>query len=443
MIELTAVGGYSEVGRNMTAVKIGNEVIVMDMGLHMENYVQITNDEDIIRLSGDDLLKADAVPNINTIQDWAGMVKLIIPSHAHLDHVGAIPFLSSRYKADILATPFTTAVIKNILIEEKLRIKNKIKILNVNSVYAQSEGVRVEFIDITHSTPQSVLIVLHTKQGAIVYANDFKFDLYPTIGKKPDFEKLRALGKKGVLALVIESTYAGLYQKMPSEAVARQMLKDVLAGTDNQDKAIIVTTFASHIARLKSIIEFGSKLNRKIVFLGRSLAKYVKAAEEVGLVNFTKDVEIAKYSKHIRKRLKKIMKDGKKKYLLVVTGHQGEPNSTLYKMANNDLEFKFERGDHIVFSCKIIPTETNIANREYVENLLSKQGVRIFRDIHVSGHSAREDHRDMIQLLKPKHIIPSHGSIEMTAKMQELAYEMGYKKENVHLLKNGQRIVLE
>ncbi len=443
MIEITAVGGYSEVGRNMTAVKIGNEVVVLDIGLHMENYVHVSNDEDIVKISAEDLLATDSVPRIETISDWADKVRLIIPSHAHLDHVGGIPYLANRYNADILATPFTSAVLKNILTEEKLRIRNHIKTLDVNAVYRQSDEVKVEFINITHSTPQSIIVALHTKQGTILYANDFKFDLYPTIGKKPDFEKLRQLGQKGVLALIMDSTYAGLHQKMPSESVARQMLKDVLLGTDNRNKAVIVTTFASHIARLKSIVEFGSKLNRKIVFLGRSLAKYASAAEKTGIASFSKDVEIVKYSSKIKRRLKKIMREGKEKYLLVVTGHQGEPASTLYKMANNQFDFQFAAGDHIIFSCRVIPTATNIANRENIEKLLNKQGARLFRDIHVSGHSAREDHREMIQIVKPKHIIPAHGPLEMTSKMAELAYEMGYKRENVHLMKNGQRITIE
>ncbi|MBI2575307.1 RNase J family beta-CASP ribonuclease [Candidatus Woesearchaeota archaeon] len=443
MIEITAVGGYSEVGRNMTAVKIGNDVVVLDIGLHMENYVHVSNDEDIVKISAEDLLASDSVPRIETISDWADKVRLIIPSHAHLDHVGGIPYLAGRYNADILATPFTSAVLKNILTEEKLRIRNHIRTLNVNAVYQQSDEVKVEFINITHSTPQSIIVALHTKQGTILYANDFKFDLYPTIGKKPDFEKLRQLGQKGVLALIMDSTYAGLRQKMPSESVARQMLKDVLLGTDNRNKAIIVTTFASHIARLKSIVEFGSKLNRKIVFLGRSLAKYASAAEKTGIASFSKDVEIVKYSSKIKRRLKKIMKEGKEKYVLVVTGHQGEPASTLYKMANNQFDFKFTAGDHIIFSCRVIPTSTNIANRENIEKLLNRQGARLFRDIHTSGHSAREDHREMIELVKPKHIIPAHGPLEMTSKMAELAYEMGYKRENVHLMKNGQRISLE
>ena len=444
MIELTAVGGYSEVGRNMTAIKVNDDVVVCDIGLHMENYVMITHDDDTQNVSGGLLTDKEAVPNIKHIADWQDKVRLIIPSHAHLDHIGGIPYLANNFNADILASPFCAAVLKNILTDDKIKIKNKIRALNVNSVYSHNDNLRIELINITHSTPQSVLIAIHTKQGAIVYANDFKFDQNPIVGKKPDMEKLKALGEKGVLALVIESTYAGTAGKMPSEAVARQLLKDVMIGTDMRGKAVIVTTFASHIARLKSIIEFGLAMNRKVVFLGRSLAKYVKAAEGQSIVEFSKDVEVVKYSRQIKRRLKKIMKEGKDKYVLVVTGHQGEPGSTLSKMANGELsEFNFSPGDNIVFSCRVIPTPTNIMNREIIEKNLKKAGCRIFTDIHVSGHSAREDHREMVTMLKPKHIIPAHGPLDMTTKMAELAYEMGYSRDNVHLLKNGMRIKLD
>lgn len=444
MIELAAVGGYSEVGRNMTAVKIGNDVVVLDIGLHMENYIHATNDEDVLNISAELLIKSESVPNVDSIRDWEGKVSLIIPSHAHLDHVGGIPYLCGRYpKADILAAPFTAAVLRNILNEEKIRIRNKIKTLDVNARYMQSDEVKVEFINITHSTPQSIIVAIHTKQGIILYANDFKFDLYPVIGKKPDFAKLRLMGDKGVLALIIDSTYAGWYQKMPSESVARQLLRDVLLGADNKGRAIIVTTFSSHIARLKSIVELGIKLDRKVVFLGRSLAKYVAAARDTGIADFTANVEVVKFKRQVSRRLKRIMKEGKDRYLIVMTGHQGEPNSSLYRLAHDELDFRLDPGDHVIFSCRTIPTPTNIANREYLEKLLTKKGARIFRDIHVSGHSAREDAREMISLVRPKHIIPAHAPLEMTSKMAELAYEMGYAESKVHLMKNGQRVVLE
>ena len=165
------------------------------------------------------------------------------------------------------------------------------------------------------------------------------------------------------------------------------MLEDVLLGIDNKDNLIIVTTFSSHIARLKSIVEFGKKLNRKIVFLGRSLAKYVKAAEKLNIVNFSSDVDIVRYGRQIEEKLNKIDKD-RKKYLLVMTGHQGEPKSVLNKISTGVIKFKLYPEDNVIFSCRTIPTPVNIANREALENELKLTGIRIFKDIHQSGHAA-------------------------------------------------------
>jgi len=444
MIELAAVGGYNEVGKNMTAVKINDEVFVFDMGLHLESYVQCTEEEDVIKVSAAQLTQAGAIPNIKSIEDWRKKVKAIIPSHAHLDHIGAIPYLSNRFDAEILCTPFSAAVLKAILRDEKIDLKNQIKSLNVNAIYQLSRNVILEFINMTHSTPQTVMIALHTPEGVILYANDFKFDLFPVLGKKPDFEKLRSLGKKGVLALIVDSTYAALDQKTPSETVAKEMLRDVLLGTDNHGKAIIITTFSSHLARLKSVIEFGKRLNRKIVFMGRSLAKYVQAGEDVKIIDFSKDVEIVKFGKQIRRRLKRIMREGKEKYLLVVTGHQGEKKATLSKMITGDLPFVFDAEDHVIFSCRTIPTPTNEKNRAFIEKRLKSFGVRLFKDIHTSGHAAREDLRDLINLTKPKYLIPAHGSIGMRTAATELAKQMGYRlNKDVFLIKNGERIKLQ
>jgi len=440
MIEIFSLGGYNEVGKNCTAVKINNSMIILDMGIHLDNYIKLTEDEDIVNFSRNELIKAGAVPDINIIKDLRKKVKAIIPTHAHLDHVGAIPYLSNLFDAPLLCTPFTLEVIKAILKDEKITLKNKIKALTSNAFYYINDDVKVEFIHTTHSTPQTVMVALHTKEGIILYANDFKFDLYPTLGKKPNFKRLREIGKKGVLALIVDSTYAYDSRKMPSESVAKQMLKDVMLGTNSKDKAILITTFSSHIARLKSIIEFGKKLNRKILFLGRSLSKYSYAAEKIGLVNFSKDVEIIKYSSKIKRRLKKIREKQRGKYLLVVTGHQGEPKSTLSKIANKEIDFNLYPEDHIIFSCKVIPTKTNKENRAYLEKRLKERGVRIFRDIHVSGHAAREDLRDLINLVKPKIIIPAHGTKEMRTAMLDLAKEIGYGKNSIYLIKNGDKI---
>ncbi len=443
MIEICAVGGYNEIGKNMTAVKVGEEVIIIDMGLHLDSYIKYTeeDEDDIVEISASELAKVGAIPNDSVIKDWKDKVKAIVPTHAHLDHVGALTFLSNKYSAPILCTPFTAEVIKAISQDEKIKLKNEIKVLNVNSVYYISDNIKIEFINMTHSTPQTVMVAIHTPEGIVLYANDFKFDNHPTLGKKPNYEALENLGKKGVKVLICDCTRANRPIKTPSELVAKEMLRDVMLGVDSKGKAVIVTTFASHLARLKSIIEFGKKMNRKIVFLGRSLAKYTQAGEKIDLVNFSKDAEIVKFGSQIKKRLKKIERDGKEKYLLVVTGHQGEPKSTLAKMINGEIPFKFDSEDHVIFSCTVIPSEINIKNRAEIEKRLREYGVRIFRDIHASGHASREDLRDLINLVNPENIIPAHGEKEMKDALVDLAIEKGYKKgKSVYLISDGEKI---
>jgi len=445
MIEIRAVGGYNCIGKNMTAIKVDDDVVILDMGLHLDNYIRYTEqeEEDIIKISAADLLRAGAIPDDSVIKDWRGNVKAIIPTHAHLDHVGALIFLANKYDAPILCTPFTREVIKAIARDEEIKIRNEIKTLNVNSIYRISNDLSIEFINVTHSTPQTVMVALHTKEGIILYANDFKFDNHPTLGKKPDYEKLEELGNKGVLALICDSTGAKRDIKTPSEMVAKEMLKDVMLGTGNKDNAVIVTTFASHLARLKSIVEFGKKMNRKIVFLGRSLAKYVKAGENIGIIDFSRDVEIVSFGSKIGKKLRKIEKDGRSSYLLVVTGHQGEPKATLSKMVDKKLPFKFFPEDHVIFSCTVIPSEINKSNREMIERKLKESHVRIFKDIHASGHASREDLRDLINLVKPEHIIPAHGEEDMKRALADLAIEKGYSADNVHLINDGEKLVLQ
>ena len=442
MVEICTVGGYNEVGKNSTAIKIDDEVYVLDLGIHLENYVRCTRDEDIIDINPNELMKVGAVPDISAIDDWKPKVKMVMPTHAHLDHLGAIPYLANNFKAPIMCTPFTSEVLKGILTEDKIKLNGKIRSMSANSSFQASGNVKIEFIHVTHSTPHTVMIALHTKEGIIIYANDFKLDLFPTLGKKPNFKRLEELGKQKVLALICDSTYAADARKMPSEAIAKEMLKEVMLGIDSKNKHVVATTFSSHIARLNSIVEFGQRMKRKIVFMGRSMSKYVRAAEATGIAKFTNRVEVLKFSGQIKRKLKKIAKD-RGKYLMVVTGHQGEPKSTLAKMMNNELKFNFFPEDHIIFSCRTIPTPTNIENRQKLEANLRRFNVRIFKDIHQSGHAAREDLRDLINLVRPQHIIPAHGNRDMTNALADLAVEMGYKRgSNVHVMGNGERIRL-
>ncbi len=443
-VEICAVGGYSETGKNCTAIKVDDEVVIFDIGLHMENYISYSEDrEDISPKQYEELLNVEAVPDMGLIKDWHDKVKAIVPAHGHLDHIGAIPFCSSHFpKAPVICTPYTAEVLKGMIRDDHIDVPNKVIGLNLNSIYQLSKNLTLELINVTHSIPQASLIALHTKYGTIMYANDYKFDRQPTLGKKPNFKRLEELGNKNVLALICESLYAHDHKKMPSESVAKQMLKDVLLGVNSQNHALIVTTFASHLARLKSIVEMGKKLGRQIVFLGRSLSKYTLAGQNLDIIDFRKDVKLIKKRRQIQSFLQQASKN-KGKYLMVVTGHQGEPRAILPRMARGELKFDLKPGDLVVFSCSVIPVTLNKDNRAELESALRQKGARIFRDIHVSGHAAREDHRDLFELVKPKHIIPSHCEYKLSHHLADLAVEMGYVQDKtVHLMKDGQRLNL-
>ncbi len=444
-VEICAVGGYNEVGRNMTAIKIGDEVVICDMGLYLPKIINYEDEEGSRKgLSRDKMIEIDAVPDDSLIHGWTPCVKAIIPSHCHLDHIGAIPYLASKYGCPIIGTPYTLEVLKAIMADDKLRMPNKLKTLNPNSRLKLGENFTVEFFNITHSTIQCVMIALHTPVGIIMYCNDFKFDNHPTLGKKPNYEHFKQLGDDGkVFAVIADALYSGSAMKTPSEKVAREMLKDVLLGIDNTDHAVIVTTFASHLARLESILEMGKRMNRKVVFLGRSLYKYIGAAESLKLVNFSESGELVNFSNKVKRRLHDISRN-RGKYLIICTGNQGEPGSILRRMVEGDLPFDFRDGDQVIFACKTIPAPVNMANRAVLEEKLARKGCRIFKDIHVSGHAAKEDHRDLFDYLKPKHIIPAHGSLEQTSPMSELATSMGYTLgKTVHLMRNGQILELD
>ncbi|MBI4439632.1 RNase J family beta-CASP ribonuclease [Candidatus Woesearchaeota archaeon] len=438
MIEICAVGGYNEIGKNMTAVKVDDHVIILDMGLHVDNYIEFTNDEDIIGVSVGQLREAGVIPDDTVIEKWRDKVSLITATHAHLDHIGSIPFCAQRYNAPIMVTPYTAAVVKAIAADEELKIKNPLQTMEPNSTFQLAKDIQVEFIGVTHSIPETVMIAIHTKYGILIYATDFKFDDNPIVGKKPNYKRLEELGNSGkVIGVIMECLRAGEAIKTPSEAVAREMLRDVMLGKNTEGKLMIVTTFSSHIARLKSIVEFGKKMNRKVYFLGRSLAKYTSAAEEVGIAKFSEDVKVIKYGNKVRKFLRDLSKSEAGKSLLVVTGHQGEPKATLAKMVG-EYNFRFSNEDIVVFSCTVIPSPVNIRNRKKLEEKLAGKGLRMFKDIHVSGHAAREDLRDMINLVKPEHIIPVHGEPNMTSAMASLAKEKGYKLgKTIHIMSNG------
>ena len=439
-MEICTVGGFSEIGRNMTAVNIDDEAVIFDMGVFLPKLINFEESGgDRKNLTTQGLIKMGAIPNDNVIKKWKDNVKAIAITHCHLDHLAAVPYLAQHYPtAPIIGTALTIEVLKKMLWDEDIKLKNEFKVLDSNAKLKITKKLEIEFIHMTHSTPQTVMIALHSKHGTVLYANDFKFDGNPVIGKKPNFERLKELGTENVVALICDSLYSDRVGKTPSEKVAREMLKDVMLGTESSDNLIIATTFASHIARLKSLLDFGRSLDRKIVLFGRSMEKYVRAAEKCNIVNFKGKVDMIPRKRDIEKKLREIEKQGRNKFLIICTGNQGEPQAVLSKMADARIPFDFIPFDHVIFSSRTIPDPVNLKNREVLEEKLRKRKVRIFTDVHVSGHCFREDLRDLIQMVNPQHIFPAHVPPEKQKALVELAEEVGYKEgKNVHISENG------
>jgi ribonuclease J len=439
-LQIITVGGYSEIGRNCTLVRVDDEAVMLDMGLHMDHYIAYTDESEDLEqkdMSAEAMIRVNAVPNIYHIQDLWPKVKAICISHAHLDHVGAVPFISNKFKADIHGTRYTIEVLKAMVSNEKVSLRNNLVAHAVNSTFKVSKKITIEFINVTHSVPQTVIIAVHTPYGVIVYANDFKLDNAPTLGDKPNFKRLQELGQKGVKVLIVDSLYADTPMKTPSESIAKEMLKDVLLGVNSKGKAVIVTTFSSHIARIRSIVELAKKLKRRPVFIGRSLDKYLSAAKRANIIDLEKQGEHIKYGSKVKKFFSKVKHP--EKSLFIVTGHQGEPRAVLSRMVYQHL-YHFEEEDHVIFSCSVIPVENNIRNREKLDAALKEKKIRLFTDVHVSGHAFREDLRDLIHLLKPVNIIPTHASRKKLEAMKELCMEMGYKPDRVMILHNGVQV---
>lgn len=443
-IEIIAVGGYNEVGRNMTAVRCGKEIVIFDMGLRLDQ-VMIHEDADIESMHSLDLIEMKAIPDDTIMNSVEGSVKAIVCSHGHLDHIGAIPKLAHRYNAPIISTPYTSELIRQeIAGERKFGVNNKLFALRAGQRYTISPRLTLEFVRSQHSIIDTVFPVLHTPKGAIVYANDFKLDRTPVLGDPPNFARLRQIGKEGVLALIVESTNINDKGRCPSERIARDLVRDTLTSYEDDKNAIVVSTFASHISRVKSIAECAHEIGRKPVLLGRSMERYSSAAEQLKLVAFPESLSMFGNRRTVDRTLRRIMKTGKDKFLPIVTGHQGEPGATLTRIVMGETPFRIEKGDKVLFSARVIPNPMNRGQRHLIEARAQMSGARIFDELHVSGHAYREDHYEFLHLLNPQHVIPAHGDIDMTGSYAKFAEEIGYTTGNdLHILRNGQKTLLK
>ncbi|MFT4250810.1 MAG: MBL fold metallo-hydrolase RNA specificity domain-containing protein [Candidatus Woesearchaeota archaeon] len=439
-VELTAIGGFNEVGRQSTGIKVNDTAVIIDLGLHLDHYISYTDDvaEDLTLKSVSALRKAGAIPDWTSIKDWKNDVKGIILTHAHLDHVGAVPYLAHLFDCPIYGTPFTIELLKQLIDDKKFDIPNKL--IKVKDKVTINNDITVEFVRNTHSTVDTSVVVLHTPYGAIVTDNDYKIDRHPTLGKPPNFARLQEIGKKKVIAHIAECLYAPSEAQTPSESVARKMLEEVLLEGGFDNRTVFVSTFSSHIARLNSIMQIGKAMGRDVVFMGRSMAKYLEAAKLANILSIPKHVRILKYGAEIRNFMKK-NKD-LSKFLMVCTGHMGEPKAALTKLVEDKLPFKFKPDDVVILSSSAIPVSHIIANRNDLLRKLKQKQVRIFDKVHVSGHASREDIRWMMKTINADNVIPNHGIPSMTESYISLARETGLSREQIHNLREGDRITL-
>ena len=411
----------------MTGVTLGKDTVALDDGIRLDTlqmYDEVTSD--ISKLTKDELVRLDVIPEVERLRN----LRAQIISHGHLDHIGAVsihklrhPILTTHYAAEMGRRDFPDGDFISLDYGEKHRVTGRFT---------------VEFVPVTHSIPQASIVVLHTPEGKIVYASDFKFDNHSKIAKT-DYNRLRELGDEKVIALIAESTRVSSEGKTASEDVVRTKLRDVVETIE--EGLIVATTFSTHIERVQTIVDELEKTGRTPLILGRSLAKQAELADRFGLLDLPHDAEILSSEKAVKTEFKKLGR--REKYFLLVTGHQGEPESALVKLADARMGFKFRKDDSVIFCADTIPSPINEANRYILESKLKAQGVRLFKNIHVSGHASKEDHRRLIRLVKPDKIIPCHGSLGMRAAYAILASEEGYELgKTVHLINNRQSITI-
>ncbi len=438
-VEILPIGGLGEVGKNMTALGFDGNYIIVDMGVRLDS-IMAFEDAELGEMSREELININGIPDDSLLRNRK--VRAIVLTHGHLDHIGAVGKLAQAYDAPIYGTPFTLELVKRVIREEHVfKVKNELRAVMPGDT-VRVHGIELEFIPAAHSILQTVFVAARGASGTLLCASDFKLDEEPLLGYKTDRTRLKRLASDGLLAAMVGAIRVDEPGPTQSEGHAREMLREAMGEANSTGGAVLVTTFSSHITRLKSIVDLSFELGRTPVLVGRSLRNYCTAALDLGLVDFPPELRIHGRPNAVHNLLRGIEKS-KGDYVLVCTGHQGEPTSVLSRIANGQLPFKVRRGDEVIFSASVIPNPINESNRELLETKLRAQGARIHRDVHVSGHAARIDTKEFLELAKPEHLIPCHSTMDKLRLMAELGRELGYPSGHMHLLRNGSCLRLD
>tara|TARA_Y100000590_G_scaffold274904_1_gene308646 strand:- start:1340 stop:3004 length:1665 start_codon:yes stop_codon:yes gene_type:complete len=382
------LGGSGEIGMNMNLFAYGNpenkKWIIVDIGVTFA-------DETV---PGIDLIYPDPGFIVDKKNDLLGLIL----THAHEDHIGAIAHIWPKLLCNIYATPFTSVLIKEKFKEKKIDISNKLKIVELNGKI-QLGNFKIEFVTLTHSILEPNGLSIETPAGTVLHTGDWKCDPNPLIGETINQKKLKEIGDKGVLAMICDSTNVFSPGRAGSELEVRESLLKIML---NKRKRIIVTSFASNVARMESIFYCAEKTGRKISLIGRSMHRIYKAARQCGYLNNLIKPTEARDAKKI----------SREKIVYLCTGSQGEPNGAMMRISNYiHPDVYIESGDTVIFSSKIIPG--NEKKLYKLHNQLVKNGIDVVSEenafVHVSGHPNREDLKDMYNWVRPRSVIPVHG----------------------------------
>ncbi|TAL13438.1 MAG: ribonuclease J [Chloroflexota bacterium] len=415
-LRIIPLGGVGEIGKNMYVFEYGDDIVVIDCGLMFP-------DEEMF---GIDLV----IPDITYLKERRANVKAFIITHAHEDHVGALPYVLPEFPGvPVYASKLARGLLGNKVKEHKLHNNPLVPLEPGDEIQIGPFGVAP--FRIGHSIPDAMGIALRTPVGVVVHTGDFKFDHTPVDGRLSDFHILARFGEEGVICLLSDSTRAENPGYTPSERTVGEAFREIMEPLDGR---VIVATFASNIARVQQVLDAAETFGRKVTVIGRSMEQNFRIATDLGYLTHAPGMIVPK------DRLNEIPDD---KLVICTTGAQGEPMAGLARMANRDHRFvEIKTGDTVIVSASPIP-----GNEEYVSRTIDnlfKAGANVFyhtiKRAHVSGHASQEELKLMLGLTKPKHFIPIHGEFRMQVQHGRLAIETGVEPENVFIIENGQPI---
>jgi len=418
-LRIVPLGGLGEIGKNMTVIEYDDEIIIVDAGIMFPE-----ND-----MWGIDLI----IPDYNYLLDKSENVKAILITHGHEDHVGALGHLLADIDVPVYATRLTMGLIENKLREAKLSKRATLHTISAGDVL--NIGVfKVEPFHVTHSIPDGVGYGITTPVGLIVHTGDYKFDHTPVDGWPPDFAKLAEFSSRGVLCLLADSTNAERPGWTPSETVITEALDELFRKAQGR---IIVATFASLISRIQQVVNITSRYGRKLAITGRSMRENTKIARELGYLDIPDDLLID------------INQAGQlppHRVTIMATGSQGEPTAAIGRLAyGRHARLSIQEGDTVVLSAHPIPGNEEMIYR--IINRLLQRGADVLHEavanVHVSGHASREEMKLLINLIKPKFVVPVHGELRHLKAHGKLAAEMGIPEQNIFIVENGTILELD